>query len=244
MTEPDQTPPYGPSQPPSYPSSYPSYPPPGHPPYGPPPGYPPHGWAPAPPPRRSRTPLVLALLAAIVLVAAAVIVPLAVWGGDEDAGREERAEETSQGTSLDEVVEYDDLPTTHVPDAVDYEQTPPVGGPHFDEWLECGVYESPVQDENAVHDLEHGTVWITYDPALSDEDVALLEEALPQNGILSPYDGLPAPVVATVWGAQLALEGADDPGLAAFIEAYDDGVTAPEPFASCAGGTATNGDPA
>jgi hypothetical protein len=43
-------------------------------------------------------------------------------------------------------------------------------------------------------------------------------------------------VVVTVWGRQLALTGADDPRLGMFVAAFGDGHTAPEPFASCAGG--------
>ena len=35
---------------------------------------------------------------------------------------------------------------------------------HDPVWLDCGAYDAPVRDENAVHDLEHGSVWITYDP--------------------------------------------------------------------------------
>ena len=38
-------------------------------------------------------------------------------------------------------------------------------------------------------------------------------------------------------GAQLRLDGADDPRLELFIEAYGDGHTAPEPNTSCHGGT-------
>ena len=53
---------------------------------------------------------------------------------------------------------------------------------------------------------------------------------------MSPYPGLDAPVVVTVWGRQLRLEGADDPRLGLFIARYGAGETAPEPFASCAGG--------
>ncbi len=52
----------------------------------------------------------------------------------------------------------------HVPGDVDYDQAPPAGGDHDPAWLECGVYDAPVRDENAVHSLEHGTVWVTHDP--------------------------------------------------------------------------------
>ena len=104
-------------------------------------------------------------------------------------------------------------------------------------WLACGTYDEPVRDENAVHDLEHGTVWITHDPDLSDDDLAALAEQLPDNGIMSPREGLSSPVVVTVWGAQLRLDGADDQRLGLFLEEYGDGHTAPEFGVTCEGGT-------
>ena len=128
----------------------------------------------------------------------------------------------------------------HTSDPVTYAQTPPAGGPHDPAWEDCGAYTQPIRNENAVHALEHGSVWITYRPALAPADVAALTAALHavKSGktILSPYDGLPAPVVVSVWDAQLDLTGADDPRLALFLDAYGDGHTAPEPNASCAGG--------
>ena len=48
---------------------------------------------------------------------------------------------------------------------------------------------------------------------------------------MSPYDGLPGPVVVTVWGRQLALDGPDDPRLELFLREFGDGHTSPEPFA-------------
>ena len=45
-----------------------------------------------------------------------------------------------------------------------YTETPPAGGPHDPVWDDCGVYTQPLRNENAVHALEHGTVWITYRP--------------------------------------------------------------------------------
>ncbi len=94
-----------------------------------------------------------------------------------------------------------------------------------------------MRDEFVVHDLEHGTFWFAYDAAALDADqVEVLVTALPDNGVMTPYVGLESPVVVTVWEAQLALDGGDDPRLALFLEEYADGVTAPEPFATCAGG--------
>jgi hypothetical protein len=206
---------------------HPTYPPP---PYPPPPVEPPEAAPDAPAEQRSaRNRVVLAVVAAVLVLVVAVTVPFVLAGVRADEVRDRQA-------GLAAVQEYDDLDVTHTPADVNYPQTPPVGGPHAPVWLDCGAYDEPVRDENAVHDLEHGAVWITYDPDLDVADVGLLADLLPQNGILSPYDGLDAPVVVTVWGRQLRLDGADDPSLGLFIETYGGGKTAPEPFASCAGG--------
>ncbi len=138
---------------------------------------------------------------------------------------------------LSDVQTWETTDTRHTDADVDYPQTPPAGGPHAPVWLDCGVYDVPVRDENAVHDLEHGTVWITHDPDLSERDVEELADQLPANGIMSPHDDLPSPVVVTVWGAQLALDGARDARLRLFLEEYGDGHTAPEFGVTCNGGT-------
>jgi hypothetical protein len=138
---------------------------------------------------------------------------------------------------LGAVMTYAGLSVTHTDGDVDYPTTPPVGGPHDPVWLECGAYDEQVRDENAVHDLEHGAVWIAYDPDLDASDVRALAERLPQDGIMAPYVGLPAPVVVSVWGRQLRLTGADDERLGLFVATFGHGETAPEPDASCAGGS-------
>ena len=193
----------------------------------PPPPYPPP--PPPAPPKRRALPVVVAVVVAVLVVVAAITVPVVLHQRDADVVARVGP------VDLDAVETYDDLDPSHTEDDVDYPQSPAVGGPHAPAWLDCGVYDSPVREENVVHDLEHGTVWITYDPE-AGVDTDLLAGLLPQNGILSPYDDLGSPVVVTVWGRQLALDGADDPRLPLFIDTYGGGETAPEPFASCAGG--------
>jgi hypothetical protein len=184
--------------------------------------------------------IALALVLAAIVVAAALVVPRLL--DDDDNGRNNADDPTPSAeassdveANLDDVQVYDPQPG-HDNGDLTYPESPPVGGLHNDIWLDCGVYDEQLPEEHVVHDLEHGTVWITYEPGLDSDGVAQLEDALPQNGILSPYDGLRAPVVVTVWGRQLDLTGADDPRLALFIDEFSEGVTAPEPFASCAGG--------
>lgn len=233
-------------------------PPPGPPPsydgpLGPQPTSPPPGWTPPapmspppmpppPPPKRSaeRPAIVLGVLGAVLVIALAVLVPVALSQRADDVD-DAGAGGGPADRTLDAVEVYEDLATTHTDEPQDYPQSPPVGGPHAPIWLDCGVYTDPVPEEYVVHDLEHGTVWITYEPDLDQDSIDTLAALLPENGILSPYDGLSAPVVVTVWERQLALTGADDPRLPLFIDAFGAGMTAPEPFASCAGGIRPDG---
>lgn len=130
-----------------------------------------------------------------------------------------------------------DVVRDHVTDPVTYEQTPPVGGPHFAAWQNCGYYPSPVRNEHAVHSLEHGAVWITYHPDLPADQVAILRDKAEQSYVLvSPYPDLPSPVVASAWGVQLPMESASDDALDAFLRQYRQGPQTPEPGAACTGG--------
>ena len=148
--------------------------------------------------------------------------------------------------AIADVRSFSGLSRTHAQGAVHYPQTPPVGGNHNAILLNCGIYTSPVPSQNAVHSLEHGAVWITYRPALPAAGVTTLQNLVrgePQDKrghvILSPYPGLPTPVVASAWGKQLRLTSASDPRLARFITVYAQGPQTPEAGAPCSGGTGT-----
>ena len=138
-------------------------------------------------------------------------------------------------SAVQTIVEND---RNHVTTAVTYTQTPPVGGNHDPVWLNCGIYDHAVRNENAVHDLEHGAVWVTYNPSLGADQVSALKAVVGTQTyiLMSPYPGLPAPVVATAWNRQLKLTGVDDPRLPEFIKLYRQGPQTPEPGAACTGG--------
>ncbi len=142
---------------------------------------------------------------------------------------------------LDGVVSYSNLPRTHSEAPQQYPQTPPVGGVHSSVWLNCGIYDQPVRNENAVHSLEHGAVWLTYRPDLPAAAVETLRSLARGHDhvILSPYPNLPHAVVASAWGLQLPVEDASDPRLSLFISRYESGPQTPEPGGVCSGGTGT-----
>ncbi len=144
-------------------------------------------------------------------------------------------------TVPDGVQSFEITERQHVEAPVAYPQTPPVGGNHAPIWQNCGFYDAPIANENAVHSLEHGAVWITYRPDLSNEQIDSLHQiAGRQTHILvSPYPDLPAPIVASAWGRQLQLDSTSDPRLEQFINAFHLGPQAPERGGPCTGGVGT-----
>lgn len=141
---------------------------------------------------------------------------------------------------------FQNLSRRHVEHPMRYEQNPPVGGKHAPFWQDCGFYSKPIRNENAVHSMEHGAVWITYRPGLPEEQVDKLRQmARNQTHILvSPYSDQPSPVVASAWGRQLRLDSAADSRLRQFVSAFQRGSQAPEPDAPCTGGrSATTSEP-
>jgi hypothetical protein len=170
-----------------------------------------------------------------VLVALCFLVSLVLAACSEGPDKPDRQEPDKPP---DGVESFENLGSEHVKGTVNYDQSPPVGGNHNPTWQNCGYYDEPVRDENAVHSLEHGAVWITYSPDLSEDEVERLRDIAENQSyvLVSPRDGLPSPVVASAWGKQLSLESADDPDLERFIGAYSQGPQTPEPGAVCTGG--------
>ncbi|MEU5260076.1 DUF3105 domain-containing protein [Amycolatopsis sp. NPDC021455] len=128
------------------------------------------------------------------------------------------------------------LPTERVA----YDKTPPFGGPHDGYWAACTgiVYPNAVRTENMVHALEHGAVWIAYNPQQVTGD-ALNQLSVRAKGkpytMMSPYPGLDKPISLQSWGHQLKLDDVNDPRIDEFIAALrtnPNGVY-PEVGASC-----------
>jgi hypothetical protein len=141
----------------------------------------------------------------------------------------------------------------HVAGPVRYSVTPPVGGPHNGIWMNCGIYDKPVPGERAVHNLEHGAIWITYQPTLPQSQVRALRAFVdkqtmvaPAGGTpsrymdLTPYPGLSSPIVISSWGFQLKVTSPADPRLQEFVNKFRASPTyTPEYGSPCTGGLGT-----
>lgn len=126
-----------------------------------------------------------------------------------------------------------------------YETTPPTGGNHLGAWQTCtgSVYAAAIVDGNAVHSLEHGAVWLTYDPALVDGDgIAQLSEKI--NGrdytLMSPYPEQGVEVSVQAWGVQYQTDDLNDPKIDEFLDYYiQNADNTAEANAACSGGVST-----
>ncbi|MFE7718816.1 DUF3105 domain-containing protein [Nocardia rhizosphaerihabitans] len=122
---------------------------------------------------------------------------------------------------------------------VAYPAIPPLGGPHDSRWAACDgvVYDKGVRTENMVHSLEHGAVWIAYNPdKVNAEDRAALAARVQDRPytVMSPIPGMDHPISLQSWGHQLKLDSADDPRIDQFIVALrENPYTTPEPGATC-----------
>jgi hypothetical protein len=121
---------------------------------------------------------------------------------------------------------------------VAYTHNPPMGGAHDYSWAACNgvVYPEAVRSENLVHSLEHGAVWIAYNPAQVSGaalDTLKAKVGVPYT-VMSPYPDLDQPISLQSWGHQLKLSDANDPRIDQFITALRlNSNVFPEPNASC-----------
>ncbi|WP_238017112.1 DUF3105 domain-containing protein [Dactylosporangium sp. AC04546] len=128
---------------------------------------------------------------------------------------------------------------------IDYPMTPPAGGPHHQVWQQCkgDIYAEPIGSGNAVHSLEHGAVWITYQPSLSPAEVEKLADRVRGNDylLMSPFPGQSSPVSLQAWGYQLRVSSADDDRIDDFIRKYRQ-TASMEPGAACSTGSTATGN--
>lgn len=177
----------------------------------------------------------IAVVAALAVFAVAVI-GYALWNGrDNDAAGGAAA----QASRIPGIQVQTGLPRNHQTGTIQYAGDPPVGGNHNPYWADCTgtVYSQPIANENAVHALEHGAVWITYRPDISSDALAQLTSLVQGNDrmMLSPYPNQQSPVSLQSWGYRLAVDSPADSRVATFISLLRyNPQTTPEYGATCA----------
>ncbi|GAB4213330.1 MAG: hypothetical protein OHK0013_37130 [Sandaracinaceae bacterium] len=126
---------------------------------------------------------------------------------------------------------------SHVPvcTALAYE-VPPVGGTHYAQWADYGVYDAPVPWGFLVHAMEHGAVVVAYrcteglDCAALRSELEAIVAARPADPlcrdddrnriVLAPAPDLEWPIAVLAWEHVYVATCLDRPSIDAFFDAH------------------------
>lgn len=115
---------------------------------------------------------------------------------------------------------------------------PPTSGKHADP-VQWGVYDTEIRDDQALHNLEHGGIYVSYRPDLPKDQIEKIKSLLfepfsdqnfkPRKVIMGPRAGNKSPIVLSSWQRVQELENYDEE----VIKEYYQGNfgKSPEPFA-------------
>lgn len=155
------------------------------------------------------------------VVSLAAVIALIVWLGGQAAPTDSSEKISIQGAE-------------HIPVGAahpSYNSNPPTSGWHYSEPASWGIYNRELSDEQVVHNLEHGGIWISYKDI--DEETRLKLEKLayryPKSAILTPRAKNDGKISLAAWGRVLKLEAFDEGLIEQFIKKYRN--KSPEPLA-------------
>ncbi len=148
----------------------------------------------------------------IWLIVLAVIAGLIYWG----IIASKRAEENRPGESVSvQGADHINVGDKHEP----YNTNPPTSGAHGPA-PQFGVYQGEIPDENVVHALEHGGIWISY-KNLNKEEITKLEgiaRQFPNRTIMTPRAANDSTIAVASWGRLMKLDTVDEEAIINYIQ--------------------------
>lgn len=120
--------------------------------------------------------------------------------------------------------EYADLGRDHIGKGQShpsYNSNPPSSGWHYAEPASWGFYNRELEDEQLIHNLEHGGVWIAYKPDVDQEtkdSIKRLVERYSSKVIATPRSKNEVSVTLVSWGRVMKLEKFDKDQTLEFIK--------------------------
>ena len=179
------------------------------------------------------------------LIPTVLIVGIGVWFLSKPSVLGEQTDESKPAAvsnSVEGTVDYDIVGRQHIAQGTSgsgYNSNPPSSGPHWANPAKNGIHDQVLPDEQLIHDLEHGYVWIAYRPAdavlrsstssaglkpgLSQDELNKLKEIVKSDDwkvVLAPRDKNEAMVALVAWGRVLVMDQFDEGKVKDFIKTY------------------------
>jgi hypothetical protein len=177
------------------------------------------------------------LLVALVFVVGGVLLVSKMSPGTqkEDATKPEKVSKEVLGTEVFSIVSREHI-ESGTPGSK-YNSDPPTSGPHWNGPANKGVYDKELPDEQLIHNLEHGYIWISYRPGdanlqassganikgATEEEVNKLKAIVEKDNwkvVMVPRSRDQAKIVLAAWGRVLKLSDFDEKRIKDFISTY------------------------
>jgi len=82
----------------------------------------------------------------------------------------------------------------------DYNSNPPTSGDHYQNPAPTRFYDKELPDEQLVHNLEHGHIWIAYKPGLPAEIIDGFKNFAGGNIVVTPRSKNDTDIALAAWG--------------------------------------------
>lgn len=104
-----------------------------------------------------------------------------------------------------------------------YNSNPPTSGSHYGEPAKWGIYDQPLPDEQLIHNLEHGGIWISYRDSANQELLNQLRDIADDYSvkvIMTPRAQNDSAIALAAWARLLKLQSFDEKQIRGFIKAF------------------------
>jgi Protein of unknown function (DUF3105) len=166
-----------------------------------------------------------------VLAIVGVVALLGLGGGDASAS-DVRADLEAAGCTMTVVPavpnigNHSDFPDPEARSKA-WNTDPPTSGPHYNQTLQYNLYTEPIDIGRALHNLEHGGVYILYGNRVREDVVVQLQEFYDDHStgtILAPYARLGNQIALGAWVVPGLPEASNDrgSGVLAKCRAFDE----------------------
>ena len=162
------------------------------------------------------------------LIPTFVIIGAGVWFLSKNSTGEtqDSALPVAVSNPVEGTVDYEIVGRNHIASGTagsGYNSNPPSSGPHWPNPAKNGVYDSPLPEEQVLHNLEHGHVWIAYKSDVGDEVKNRLKEIVNENDwkvVMAPRETNETKIALVAWGRVLKMDEPNYDKIRDFIRTY------------------------